>query len=541
MIKKIRFLLLVVLFLLSFSPIVLAEKVKPLEVPLPAFPPVMTSPPSSVLTYLPNYIRYIYISIVVSGGLIAFLAILIGGLYYLTSAGNPSQMSDAKNRIISGVIGLIIILSSYVILQEINPQLLGLSPPKLYATGSGIILYHSSHDCQKAQDFPLAAGFKENKDFIRVGLARSFPSFDVGSFYSFNSRQGNPAITEIDFYQNKDCSGIPAARVPNRNLRLNTSRHCYPLTLPNVQCVKIKWYIPGVWLFSYKDGDPLNPEADKVIEIFQTSQPYLPENLQNTGVKSIAFVPNKEKKFTYGAILYQNTGGLGQLSGWAHPYVPDNLNEIAKFNIDKPAYQKAKALTVFIPDPNAPNKTVTICRDELENNVCAQAPVPNKKDKNGKPILKPVSIYYHWGSSPSSSSLTNASTTDEYLSAIQNARPGLKNSDIIREGFWGEEKRWGTGEQIAVCNPHLPIYDFIDRISQYVAKCQRGVSGIKVEEGGSYLIVLFSAKAGKGKNIPLDDPRYHPLVISGTEPSLGQRGYNDAAGAMYVIKIKTSL
>lgn len=81
---------------------------------------------------LPKYIKYIFTLVVVIVGLVALSALIYGGFRYLTSAGSPAALTDAKERIIAGLLGLIIIFSSYLILTTINPQLviLGIGKPE---------------------------------------------------------------------------------------------------------------------------------------------------------------------------------------------------------------------------------------------------------------------------------------------------------------------------------------------------------------------------------------------------------------------------
>jgi hypothetical protein len=50
-------------------------------------------------------------------GIVAVVIILLGGFKWMTAAGNEEKVSEAKKLIISGVIGLIIILSAYAIAQ----------------------------------------------------------------------------------------------------------------------------------------------------------------------------------------------------------------------------------------------------------------------------------------------------------------------------------------------------------------------------------------------------------------------------------------
>ncbi|MFH1047918.1 MAG: pilin [Patescibacteria group bacterium] len=48
-------------------------------------------------------------------GIVAVLLILYGGFKWMTAGGNEDQVGEAKKIIISGVIGLIIIMSAYAI------------------------------------------------------------------------------------------------------------------------------------------------------------------------------------------------------------------------------------------------------------------------------------------------------------------------------------------------------------------------------------------------------------------------------------------
>ncbi|MFH2063451.1 MAG: hypothetical protein ABIJ46_04880 [bacterium] len=48
-------------------------------------------------------------------GIVAVLLILYGGFKWMTAGGNDDQVGEAKKIIISGIIGLIIIMSAYAI------------------------------------------------------------------------------------------------------------------------------------------------------------------------------------------------------------------------------------------------------------------------------------------------------------------------------------------------------------------------------------------------------------------------------------------
>ena len=65
------------------------------------------------------------------GGILAFGVIVYGGVRYMTSAGNPSGQSDAKEWVEAALLGLLLLVGAYFVLDVVNPQLLNLSLPQL--------------------------------------------------------------------------------------------------------------------------------------------------------------------------------------------------------------------------------------------------------------------------------------------------------------------------------------------------------------------------------------------------------------------------
>ncbi|OGZ18976.1 MAG: hypothetical protein A2175_01455 [Candidatus Nealsonbacteria bacterium RBG_13_42_11] len=80
---------------------------------------------------LNQLIAQLYYFIIAISGLAVFVMLVWGGFEYLTSTGNPSKIGNAKERITSALLGLLIILASYLILQVINPDLLTLTLPQI--------------------------------------------------------------------------------------------------------------------------------------------------------------------------------------------------------------------------------------------------------------------------------------------------------------------------------------------------------------------------------------------------------------------------
>lgn len=70
-----------------------------------------------------TYIASIYKMAIGIAGALAVLMIVIGGIQYTASMGNPGAIGAAKTRIWAAISGLILALFSYIILNTINPDL----------------------------------------------------------------------------------------------------------------------------------------------------------------------------------------------------------------------------------------------------------------------------------------------------------------------------------------------------------------------------------------------------------------------------------
>lgn len=74
-------------------------------------------PPKGYATDLGLYINQILRVVLVISALLVFAQLIWGGLEWITSGGDKKKVDDARNKIIAAVIGLIIVASSFAILQ----------------------------------------------------------------------------------------------------------------------------------------------------------------------------------------------------------------------------------------------------------------------------------------------------------------------------------------------------------------------------------------------------------------------------------------
>jgi hypothetical protein len=124
--KKINlFLLILGLALISFSTV----KAINLNLEYPSFGGININDPDD--QDLNEIIAWAYYFLVGISGFSAFFMFVWGGFQWSSSAGDPNKESEAKDKLKSASIGLLIILSAYLILRVVNPDLTTLKLPEI--------------------------------------------------------------------------------------------------------------------------------------------------------------------------------------------------------------------------------------------------------------------------------------------------------------------------------------------------------------------------------------------------------------------------
>lgn len=54
------------------------------------------------------------------GGIVLLIMLLLGGFKYITSGGDPKAAEGAKNTITYAIVGLVLLVGSYILLQTIG-------------------------------------------------------------------------------------------------------------------------------------------------------------------------------------------------------------------------------------------------------------------------------------------------------------------------------------------------------------------------------------------------------------------------------------
>jgi len=342
--NKFLFLLVVIFFLFSFlSPFIFAEE-RGLEVEYPE----IEGEKIGTSTTISEYTVYIFKLSLIIAAIAAFAVFTYGGIRYLLSLNNPEAMKDARIWISSGIIGLFIILASYLVLTTINPETISLEV-KPTESLTGIYLING-----------------DKKEYIPQSENRI--SFEATSL-EFRS-------TETELYSVFICSKEEFDEENSEEIVNGGRGSTFPVS--NVKSIYFLWNRPGVYLYTKPSyGTPPPPR------FYQTSALNLGDFDNRT--KSVE-VKDPEDQFSYLAILFSDPDFEGENGiGVAISEKDFNINNV-KGSISSINVSGVKPMNEAPADGGE-----VIFYDDID---CA------KKEKDGK------SIEIKAGDSPGGSSLS---------------------------------------------------------------------------------------------------------------------------------------
>jgi hypothetical protein len=95
-----------------------------LEVPIGNFGTNITFDQST--RPIADYVKAIYNYAIGAVGILAAVVLMIGGVMWITAGGDSGKISEARNMIFASLTGLVLALTSYLILSQISPALVNL-------------------------------------------------------------------------------------------------------------------------------------------------------------------------------------------------------------------------------------------------------------------------------------------------------------------------------------------------------------------------------------------------------------------------------
>jgi hypothetical protein len=177
-----------------------------------------------------KYIQAIYNYAIGIVGILAAVVLMFGGLRWLTSRGKPDNINDAKAWIWAAVSGLVLALTSYMILNTINPDLVSFKEitPKIVTKEDASVGAFDAEGvakkfcCQAELDLTLsttekyACAFYQHTGDITIGekeqwimseeVCRNFtPFIDAVRVASFQENVNKTTVTFIEVSDTGGC------------------------------------------------------------------------------------------------------------------------------------------------------------------------------------------------------------------------------------------------------------------------------------------------------------------------------------------------
>lgn len=129
-----------------------------------------------------GYIARLYQFGLMVVGLFAFGAIIYGALKYILSAGSIVNQSDATDQITQAVLGLVLLLGSFLILYTINPEITNLRNPNLEVIQIQTIIKAGEADNSGTQK-PLTGGAGSSDSLCKLAVNAQI-GLNIGADFS---------------------------------------------------------------------------------------------------------------------------------------------------------------------------------------------------------------------------------------------------------------------------------------------------------------------------------------------------------------------
>jgi hypothetical protein len=304
--KKQFILFAVILFTLPFSNFALA-----LEANYPAIPGLPIIVANSTI---PELIQYFFGIGILFSGAIALISLAFAGIQLIIKA-NPEGVSSAKDRIKGSILGIVLIMVSFLIMKSINPVLVEPTITPL-TSGPGIFLVKG--------DKETVATMASNVS----GIPQEFQGGDIE--YRCPNPTTDPDLL-IWLYDNKnlDSSGF----VDTIEVKCQNSHSL--LSIPPDGSYKMAYETPGIYI--YKNTSCTGYRSDVI-----TTSGEIPEEFKKRPAtdpsaspesRCVEFINDLANKIYYGAILHsvidESKGGTCQAPLIYTPLKPKGIVQVS--------------------------------------------------------------------------------------------------------------------------------------------------------------------------------------------------------------------
>lgn len=238
---------------------------------------------------LPELIQYFFGIGIAFGGVVALISLAIAGVQIIIGQANPEGVSNAKDRIRGSLLGLVLLMVSFLILKTINPVLIAPNITKL-SNAPGI--FYVDTDNNKETPAPSA----------EADTGSIPPGFSTIQYRCPTDSSGNPIGSTLLVWT------YPEKNFGNSDGSATTYEVGCNAGLPIIVngSFKMAFEIPGVYF--YKSADCTGYRSDVVLTSGE-----MPKEFKNVLGGSVEFINEPANQTYYGIIFHesvdQNRGG----------------------------------------------------------------------------------------------------------------------------------------------------------------------------------------------------------------------------------------
>lgn len=346
-----------IILLLSLSiSFAFALEIKPTDYPNIPFAPTITENSD-----LPQYASYFFALGIYLAGALAVISLVIGGIQLIFSSVSPEARSNAIDRIKNAILGLMLTLSSFIILQTINPNLTTIKLTPLVA-GTGIF-YTNGID-----EKPAPKNAEPDTSSIPAG-------YETIIYKCAGSGAGQGPVLLIWKFPEKNFGRYKEATMERKK--------CGETTSVNTPSFKTSFEAPGVYYFTGTGCNGFMSQAHF------SNTPNIEEPFKSE-MKSVQIINDTKNNIRYGVILHKEINFRGDCS------LPYEANQIERICLNIPS---------DIPSPMSSANIFMLNKDKPETSgngaVFYSKPFGYKTGANsGYFALSPSNIGTFWRSKP---------------------------------------------------------------------------------------------------------------------------------------------
>ncbi len=270
---------------------------------------------------LPEYVIYIFRLAMTIAGVVALLAFIFGALRYITSAGNPEKISDAKSRMISSILGLGLVLISFIIISNIDMDIKELEAPELKRFAGVYFVDHIDEEereyARPAQSVSSSEGIDEKYKYI----LNDCPAGEDNTIYIHG--YGERRHQSPEFTRTLEC-GESEPLEPHRVGR----------------SFRIEWQRPGVYFCA---GASCSNDGYRMYSRETYKEDLSPPFRDN--IKGIEIINDPENKMFFGTIL-------GYSYNFYHSQCSDVIFSNREESLEQTVNGNTRSIVVFQWEPD---------------------------------------------------------------------------------------------------------------------------------------------------------------------------------------------